>query len=70
MIDDYWADRKDNFKSHDGAFARLTVDQIKVYKVNIDVDGIEDDGQNMYSNIYLTEMRKTHISLEPFRDTI
>ena len=43
-IEDYWVDCKDEFESRDHVFARLTVDQVKMYKVNIDVEGVEDDG--------------------------
>ncbi len=42
-IEDYWADSKNEFESQDRAFARLTINQVKMYKVNIDV-GVEDDG--------------------------
>ena len=48
IIKDYWVDYKDEFKSQDCAFARLIVDQVKLYEVNIDVDGVEDDGQNIW----------------------
>ncbi len=41
-----------------------------MYKVNIDVDGIEDDSQNMYRNTYLTKLRNTSISSEPFEDAM
>ena len=43
-IEDYWADCKDEFERHDHSFARLIVDQVSVYKINIDVEGVEDDG--------------------------
>jgi len=65
-IEDYWADCKNKFESHDHAFARLTVDQLKMYKVNIDVEGVEDDGQNMYRNTYLIKLRGTPISSDPY----
>ena len=61
---------KDEFESHDQTFARLIVDQVKLYKVNIDVDGVEDDGQNMYSMTYLTKLRNTPIRFELFEDVI
>lgn len=41
-----------------------------MYKVNIDVEGVEDDGQNMYSNTYFTKLRGTPISLEPYEETV
>ncbi len=40
-----------------------------MFKVNIDVEGVEHDGQNMYSNTYLIKLRGTPISLEPYEDT-
>ena len=43
---------------------------MKKYKVNIVVDGVEDEGQNMYSNTYLTKMRKIPISSKPFEDVV
>ena len=39
-----------------------------MYGINLDVEGIEDDGQNMYSNTYLTKLRNTPISSEPYVD--
>lgn len=69
-IEDYQTDCKDEFESRYCAFARLTVDQVKLYKVNIDMDGVEDDGQNMYSTTYLTKLRNTPISSEPFIDIV
>lgn len=65
--EDYWANWKDDFESHDRAFTKLIVDQVKVYIVNIDLEGMEDDDQNMYSNTYLTKLRGTPISLEPYK---
>ena len=32
------------------------------------MEGLEDDGQNMYSNTYLTKLRDTPISFEPYVD--
>jgi hypothetical protein len=65
-IEDYWADCKNELESRDRAFAIFTVDQVKIYGINLDVEGIEDDGQNMYSNTYLTKLRDTPISSEPY----
>ena len=48
----------------------MTVNQVKMYKVNTVVDGVEDDGQNMYRNTYLTKLRNTPISSKPFKDAI
>ena len=67
-IEDYWVDCKDEFESRDHAFTRLTVEQVKTYDININVEGLEDDGQNMYSNTYLTMIRNTPISLEPYEN--
>ena len=39
-----------------------------MYEINLDVEGVEDDGQNMYSNTYLTKLRNTPISSEPYVD--
>ena len=50
------------------AFDRLTVEQIKTYGINLNVEGLEDDGKNMYSNTYLTKIRNTPISLEPYEN--
>ena len=61
-------DCKNELESRDRAFARFTVDQVKTYGINLDVEGIEDDGQNMYSNTYLTKLRDTPISFEPYVD--
>ena len=65
-IEDYWADCKDELESRHCAFDRLTVDQIKTYDINFDVEGLEDDGQNMYSNTYLTKLKGPPISSEPY----
>ena len=65
-MEDYWVDCKDELESRDRAFARLTMDQIKTYGINLDVEGLEDDGQNMYSNTYLTKLRNTPISSKPY----
>ena len=53
-------------ESRDRAFARFTIDQVKAYGINLDVDELEDDGKNMYSNTYLTKLRNTPISSEPY----
>ena len=44
------------------------MEQIKTYDINLDVKGLEDDGQHMYSNTYLTKLRNTPISLKPYED--
>jgi len=44
MIEDYWANCKDEFESRDYIFPILIVDHIKLYKVNLDMEGVEDDG--------------------------
>ena len=36
-----------------------------MYGINLDVERLEDDGQNMYSNIYLTKLRNTTIISQP-----
>ena len=63
-IEDYWVDCRDEFESLDHAFAKLIVRQIKTYSVNLNVEGLEDDGQHMYSNTYLTKIRNSPISSE------
>ena len=67
-MEDYWADYKDELESQDRAFARFTVDQLKTYGIDLDVEGLEDDGKNMYSNTYSTKLRNTPISSEPYVD--
>ena len=42
--------------------------QIKIYNINLDVEGLEDDGKYMYSNTYLTKLRNTPISSNPYED--
>lgn len=69
-IKDYWANCKDEFESRDWAFARLKIDQVKMYKINIDVEGVKDNGQNMYSNTYLIKLKSTPISLKPYEDVV
>ena len=44
------------------------MEQVKTYNINLNVEGLEDDGKNMYSNTYLTKLRNTPISLEPYVD--
>ena len=70
MIKDYWANWKDDFERHDWAFTRLIVGQVEMYKVDIVIDGVEGDGQIMYSHTYLTKFKNTPISLEPFEDVV
>lgn len=55
-------------ESQDHAFAKFTVDQVKTYGIDLDVEGLEDDGKNIYSNTYLTKLRNTPISFEPYVD--
>ena len=38
---------------------------MKTYGIDLDVEGLEDDGQNLYSNTYLTQIRNNPINLEP-----
>ena len=64
----YWVDCKDELENRDHAFARLTVEQVKTYGIDLNVEGLEDDGKNMYSNTYLTKIRNTHISFEHYVD--
>ena len=63
-VEDYWADCKYEFESRDHAYTKLIVERIKTYGINFNIEGLEDDGQNMYSNTYLTKIRNTPISLE------
>ena len=65
MIKDYWANCNDEFERHDWAFTRLIVGQVEMYKVDIVIDGVEDNGRT-----YLTKLKKTPISLEPFEDVV
>ena len=44
------------------------MEQIKTYDINLNVEGLEDDGQHMYSYTYLTKIRSTPISSEPYED--
>ena len=44
------------------------MEKIKTYGINLNVERSEDDGQNMYSNTYLTKIRVTPISLKPYED--
>ena len=68
IVEDYWVDCKDEFESQDHAFARLTVEKIKIYNINFNVEGLEDNGQNMYSNTYLTKIRNTPINSERYEN--
>ena len=44
------------------------MEQVKTYNINLNVEGLEDDGKNMYSNKYLTKLRNIPISSEPYQD--
>ena len=44
IVEDYWANYRDEFKSCDHAHARLTIGQVKTYGIDLDVEGLEDDG--------------------------
>ena len=55
-------------ESQDWAFAKFTVDQVNTYGIDLNVEGLEDDGKNMYSNTYLTKLRNTIINSEPYVD--
>ena len=44
------------------------MEQVKTYGINLNVEGLEDDGHNMYSNTYLTKIRNAPISLDPYVD--
>ena len=41
---------------------------MKTYGIDLNVEGLEDDRKNMYSNTYLTKIRSNPISLEPYVD--
>ena len=41
------------------------MEQVKIYGININVEGLEDDKYNMYNNTYLTKIRITPISSMP-----
>ena len=38
---------------------------MKTYGMDLDVEGLEDGGQNLYSNTYLTQIRNNPINSEP-----
>ena len=61
-------DCKDELDNHDCSFSKLTVEQVKTYGIDLNVEGLEDDGKNIYSNTYLTKLRNTPISFEPYVD--
>ena len=44
------------------------MEQVKTYGIDLNVEGLEDDGKNMYSNTYLTKIRNTPSSFEPYID--
>ena len=44
------------------------MEQIKTYNINFNVEGLDENGQNMYSNTYLTKLRNNPISLELYLD--
>lgn len=67
-LEDYLENCRDELESHDRAFSRLRVEQIKTYGIDLNVEGLGDDGQNIYSNTYLTKLRGTPISSEPYVD--
>lgn len=39
----------------------MTVEKLKLYGVNIDVEGIKDNGEFMQSSTYLNKMKGTPI---------
>ena len=43
-VEDYWADCRNEFESRDRAHTRLTVGQVKTYGIDLNVEGLEDDG--------------------------
>ena len=55
-MEDYQANYQDEFESCDKYFSRLTVDHIISFRVDINVEDIEDDGQDMFSSTYLTKI--------------
>ena len=70
MIEDYWVDCKDEFESQDHAFSRFIVGQVKLYQIDIDVEGIEDDGHNMYRNTYFMKLRGLPINSKPYEEVV
>ena len=42
--------------------------QVKLYQIDIDVEGIEDDRKNMNRNTYLMKLRGLPINFEPYED--
>ena len=65
-IEDYWVDCKDEFEIQERDFSKLIVGKIKPYNISFNVEGLEDDGKNMYSNTYLTKLRNTLINSKPY----
>ena len=61
MLEDYWVDCADEFESREKFYSRLTVQQIKLYNVDIDVDGVKDDGLHMQTFTYLKRSKGTPI---------
>ena len=44
------------------------MEKVKTYGIDLNVEGLEDDGKNMYSNTYLTKLRNTPISSKSYVD--
>lgn len=44
------------------------VEQIKTYGIDLNVEGLEDKGQNMYRNTYLNNLKGIPISSKPYVD--
>lgn len=68
MVKDYQVDCKYEFESQDHAFSRFIVGQVNFYQIDIDVEGIQEEGKNMYSNTYLTKLRGLPINSKPYED--
>lgn len=54
-IEDYWTDYKDELESQDCAFARFTMDQVKTYNINSDVEGEVNHLRRMF--VYLRHVK-------------
>lgn len=64
-IEDYWADYYTKVQTREKLWSRIFVEKIKLYKVNINMENIEDDGSNFRSSTYEKEIKDTPIVFNP-----
>ena len=67
-MEDCWADYQDEINSCVQSFARLTIEQINTFRVNINVEDIEDDEKIMFNTTNLTKIQPTPINSKPLKD--